>query len=200
MRVTHASFASLPALAHRLAPPTSLAHQQQQQQQQPHPTAQLRSTMYRHLLGRAVSCVSVSVRVPRAFLGVSGEIRQRRLVSSSSSNEFDVCVIGGGPSGYAAAMRAYDFGKQVCLIEKDRVGGAGVYDGAMSSKVRACYHAPVQSRRAQTYMRIACVRAPVRPRVRPCVCVDYVAVGTRPEIGTTAVDLEGRLDSFALLR
>jgi len=151
--------------------------------------------MYRHLLGRAVSCVSVSVRVPRAFLGVSGEIRQRRLVSSSSSNEFDVCVIGGGPSGYAAAMRAYDFGKQVCLIEKDRVGGAGVYDGAMSSKVRACYHAPVQSRRAQL-IRIACVRAPVRPRV----CVDYVAAGTRPEIGTTAVDLEGRLDSFALLR
>jgi len=47
---------------------------------------------------------------------------------------FDVVVIGGGPAGYAAAMRAIDFGKRVCLIEKDKVGGAGVYNGALSSK------------------------------------------------------------------
>lgn len=49
-------------------------------------------------------------------------------------DKYDVVVIGGGPAGYAAAMRAIDFGKTVCLIEKDRVGGAGVYNGALSSK------------------------------------------------------------------
>ncbi len=48
--------------------------------------------------------------------------------------KFDLIVIGGGPAGYAAAMRAIDFGKKVCLIEKDKVGGAGVYNGALSSK------------------------------------------------------------------
>lgn len=48
--------------------------------------------------------------------------------------EFDLIVIGGGPSGYAAAMRGIDFGKRICLIEKDKVGGAGVYNGALSSK------------------------------------------------------------------
>lgn len=48
--------------------------------------------------------------------------------------QFDLVVIGGGPAGYAAAMRAIDFGKRVCLIEKDRVGGAGTYNGALSSK------------------------------------------------------------------
>lgn len=48
--------------------------------------------------------------------------------------DFDLIVIGGGPAGYAAAMRAIDFGKSVCLIEKTRVGGAGVYHGALSSK------------------------------------------------------------------
>ena len=37
-------------------------------------------------------------------------------------------------SGYAAAMRAVDFGKRVVLIEKDKVGGAGLYNGALSSK------------------------------------------------------------------
>lgn len=47
---------------------------------------------------------------------------------------YDVIVIGGGPAGYAAAMRAIDYGKRVCLIEKSRVGGAGVYNGALSSK------------------------------------------------------------------
>ena len=47
---------------------------------------------------------------------------------------FDLIVIGGGPAGYAAAMRGIDFGKRVCLIERERVGGAGVYNGALSSK------------------------------------------------------------------
>jgi dihydrolipoamide dehydrogenase len=47
---------------------------------------------------------------------------------------FDLIVIGGGPSGYAGAMRAIDFGKTVIMIEKKRLGGAGVYDGVLSSK------------------------------------------------------------------
>jgi dihydrolipoamide dehydrogenase len=46
----------------------------------------------------------------------------------------DVCVIGGGPAGYAAAMRCVDFGKRVLLVERDRIGGAGIFDGALSSK------------------------------------------------------------------
>lgn len=47
---------------------------------------------------------------------------------------YDLIVIGGGPSGYAGAMRAIDFGKKVLLIEKRRIGGAGVYDGVLTSK------------------------------------------------------------------
>ncbi|MBL8946244.1 MAG: NAD(P)/FAD-dependent oxidoreductase [Myxococcales bacterium] len=48
--------------------------------------------------------------------------------------DYDITVIGGGPSGYAAAMRAWDFGKRVCLIERGRLGGTGVHNGALSSK------------------------------------------------------------------
>ena len=48
--------------------------------------------------------------------------------------KFDVCVIGAGPAGYAAAMRALDFGKRVALIEKDKLGGAGIHQGALWSK------------------------------------------------------------------
>lgn len=49
-------------------------------------------------------------------------------------DKYDLVVIGAGPSGYAAAMRALDFKKKVLLIEKNRVGGAGVTNGALSSK------------------------------------------------------------------
>ncbi|MEJ7646729.1 MAG: NAD(P)/FAD-dependent oxidoreductase [Chryseolinea sp.] len=48
--------------------------------------------------------------------------------------KFDLVVIGAGPSGYAAAMRSLDFRKRTLLIEKDKVGGAGVTNGALSSK------------------------------------------------------------------
>jgi len=48
--------------------------------------------------------------------------------------DYDVCVIGGGPAGFAAAMRAWDFGKRVCLVEKTELGGTGVHNGALSSK------------------------------------------------------------------
>ena len=45
--------------------------------------------------------------------------------------KYDVCVIGGGPSGYAAAMRAVDFQKKVIIIEKKKLGGTGIWDGSL---------------------------------------------------------------------
>ena len=48
--------------------------------------------------------------------------------------KFDLCVIGAGPAGYAAAMRAVDFKKKVVLVERDKIGGAGIYNGALTSK------------------------------------------------------------------
>ncbi len=47
---------------------------------------------------------------------------------------YDLVVIGAGPAGYAATMRALDFKKRTLLIEKRKVGGAGVINGALSSK------------------------------------------------------------------
>lgn len=48
--------------------------------------------------------------------------------------KYDLCIIGGGPSGYAAAMRALDFGKKVLMVEGNALGGAGLHNGALSSK------------------------------------------------------------------
>ena len=49
-------------------------------------------------------------------------------------HHYQVCVIGGGPAGFAAAMRCWDFGKRVALVEQGSLGGAGVFNGALSSK------------------------------------------------------------------
>jgi dihydrolipoamide dehydrogenase len=50
------------------------------------------------------------------------------------TSAWDLCVLGAGPAGYAAAMRAHDLGKRVLLVERERVGGAGIHSGALSSK------------------------------------------------------------------
>ena len=51
-----------------------------------------------------------------------------------AAKQFDVCVIGGGPAGVAAALRAEQYGRKVCLIEKNEIGGADLFDGALQSK------------------------------------------------------------------
>jgi dihydrolipoamide dehydrogenase len=47
---------------------------------------------------------------------------------------YDLCILGAGPAGFAAASRAHDLGKTVALVEPGRLGGAGIHDGALSSK------------------------------------------------------------------
>lgn len=46
----------------------------------------------------------------------------------------EVTVVGGGPGGYTAAIRAAQLGKRVQLIEKDRLGGICLNVGCIPSK------------------------------------------------------------------
>ncbi len=48
--------------------------------------------------------------------------------------EFDLVVIGGGPGGYTAAIRAAQKGATVGLVEKDRVGGTCLNRGCIPTK------------------------------------------------------------------
>ncbi len=50
---------------------------------------------------------------------------------------FDVIVIGGGPAGVTAALRASELGAQVALIERDRMGGTCTNDGCVPTRVLA---------------------------------------------------------------
>jgi len=46
----------------------------------------------------------------------------------------DIIVIGGGPGGYVAAIRAAHLGAKVCIIERDRVGGTCLNRGCIPTK------------------------------------------------------------------
>ena len=48
--------------------------------------------------------------------------------------EYDIGIIGGGPGGYVAAIRAAQLGKRVVLVEKERVGGLCLNWGCIPSK------------------------------------------------------------------
>ena len=50
------------------------------------------------------------------------------------TDSFDVVVIGGGPGGYVAALRAAQLGAKTALIERDRVGGTCLVRGCIPTK------------------------------------------------------------------
>ncbi|MCZ8343693.1 MAG: dihydrolipoyl dehydrogenase [Leptospira sp.] len=50
------------------------------------------------------------------------------------SNQFQVIVVGGGPGGYVAAIRAAQLGLSTCLIEKERLGGVCLNWGCIPTK------------------------------------------------------------------
>ena len=46
----------------------------------------------------------------------------------------DVVVLGGGSGGYAAALRLAELGKDVVLVEKDKLGGTCLHRGCIPTK------------------------------------------------------------------
>lgn len=52
-------------------------------------------------------------------------------------NTHEVIVIGGGPAGVTAALRARELGAGVALVERDRLGGTCTNDGCVPTRVLA---------------------------------------------------------------
>lgn len=51
-----------------------------------------------------------------------------------AAQKFDVCVIGAGPGGYVAAIRAAQFGLNVAVVEREFLGGVCLNVGCIPSK------------------------------------------------------------------
>ncbi len=80
----------------------------------------------------------------------SGEEPEMDVVLRPIHERYDVAVIGAGPAGYVAAIRLSQQGKQVLLVERDRVGGVCLNWGCIP--VKALLHA-AGIRRAATEAR-----------------------------------------------
>jgi len=68
------------------------------------------------------------------------------------SDKFDLVVLGGGPGGYVAAIRAAQLGAKVALIEKDKVGGTCLNRGCIPTKALiACTNLFDKIKKADNY-------------------------------------------------
>lgn len=56
------------------------------------------------------------------------------MVVGGFTNEVDTIVIGAGPGGYVAAIRAAQLGQKVVVVERDKVGGVCLNVGCIPSK------------------------------------------------------------------
>ena len=74
--------------------------------------------------GRATATATATVTAPGAATATATDI-------------FDVVVIGAGPAGTAAALRAAELGARVAVAEADRLGGTCVNTGCVPTRVLA---------------------------------------------------------------
>src|SRR5690606_4193795 len=56
------------------------------------------------------------------------------MVVGDFANAVDVLVVGGGPGGYVAAIRAAQLGRKVTLMDKGELGGVCLNRGCIPSK------------------------------------------------------------------
>ena len=56
------------------------------------------------------------------------------MVIGQTGEQVDLVVIGGGPGGYSAAIRAAQLGKAVTLIEQGAIGGVCLNQGCIPAK------------------------------------------------------------------
>ena len=59
------------------------------------------------------------------------------MVPTGATDHFDIVVIGAGPAGTAAALRAAELGAKVAVAEADRTGGTCVNTGCVPTRVLA---------------------------------------------------------------
>ena len=78
--------------------------------------------------------VSQSIEKPLEEAPAAGKAAEKPVLAALPAGTKSIVVIGGGPGGYVAAIRAAQLGGKVTLVEKNRVGGTCVNVGCIPTK------------------------------------------------------------------
>lgn len=99
---------------------------------------------YKGTLEQLLIAEGDTIKKGQVIGSVEGELIQQELKKTSysfglakplsKSYEVDVAIVGGGPGGYVAAIRAAQGGKRVLIIEQDRLGGTCLNYGCIPTK------------------------------------------------------------------
>lgn len=85
-------------------------------------------------LGKDADTTAAAPEAKAAPSAASAEQNSPGTPNSASSKDFDVVVIGGGPGGYVAAIKAAQLGKRTAVIEKRNLGGVCINRGCIPTK------------------------------------------------------------------
>ena len=55
-------------------------------------------------------------------------------MADTTTDQYDVVILGGGSGGYAAALRGAQLGLKIALVEKDKLGGTCLHRGCVPTK------------------------------------------------------------------
>src|SRR5256885_231573 len=97
--------------------------------------------------------------------------------------QVDVLVIGAGPGGYPAAIRAAQLGKRVLLVERDKLGGECLNYGCIPSKalIHTANLVHAIERAAERGVEIGTFYAKLGTRVVVIEILEQILPGTDPE-------------------
>ena len=55
-------------------------------------------------------------------------------MADTTTDQYDVVILGGGSGGYSAALRGAQLGLKIALVEKDKLGGTCLHRGCIPTK------------------------------------------------------------------
>lgn len=80
------------------------------------------------------SAAKLTEQKPQAVPAAVAKPSAAKLPELQGGYDYDLAIVGAGPGGYVAALRAAQLGAKVCVVEKDELGGTCLNRGCIPTK------------------------------------------------------------------